>query len=197
MENEIETFYPRSAQEWREWLQKNHDTANAVWLIYYKKNSKKPSVVYSDAVDEALCFGWIDSKAKPLDDEKFMQFFSRRKTTSVWSKVNKEKIERLIKEGRMTKAGFDSIEIAKKNGSWTILDDAEALIVPEDLEDEFQKMPHAKTYFLSLSRTDKRNILQWITLAKRPETRQKRIAEIVQLAYQSLKPKQFRGPKKY
>jgi uncharacterized protein YdeI (YjbR/CyaY-like superfamily) len=196
MENEIETFYPRSVQEWREWLQKNHVTANAVWLIYYKKNSKKPSVVYSDAVDEALCFGWIDSKAKPLDYEKFMQFFSRRKTTSVWSKVNKEKVERLTKEGRMTKAGFDSIEIAKKNGSWTILDDAEALIVPEDLENEFQKMPQSKTYFLSLSRTDKRNILQWLTLAKRPETRQKRIAEIVQLASQSLKPKQFRGPKK-
>lgn len=191
MEKEIETFYPKSRQEWREWLQENHDKKQSVWLIYYKKKSNVPTVIYSEAVDEALCFGWIDSKAKPIDEHTFMQFFSKRKEKSVWSKVNKEKIERLTKEGLMADAGFKIIEIAKKNGSWTILDEAEALIIPTDLEEEFQKKPSAKDYFLGLSRSDKRNILQWLVLAKRQETREKRISEIVELASINQKPKQF------
>ncbi|NBR15485.1 MAG: hypothetical protein EBU01_13065 [Crocinitomicaceae bacterium] len=191
MEKEIETFYPKSRQEWREWLQENHDKKQSVWLIYYKKKSNVPTVIYSEAVDEALCFGWIDSKAKPIDEHTFMQFFSKRKEKSVWSKVNKEKIERLTKEGLMADAGFKIIEIAKKNGDWTILDEAEALIIPTDLEEEFQKKPSAKDYFLGLSRSDKRNILQWLVLAKRQETREKRISEIVELASINQKPKQF------
>lgn len=195
MEKEIETFYPKSRQEWREWLQDNHDKKQSVWLIYYRKKSNIPTVIYSEAVDEALCFGWIDSKAKSLDEVKSMQFFSRRKENSVWSKVNKEKIERLTKEGLMTKAGFEIIEKAKLNGSWTILDEAEALVIPDDLDKEFQKRPHAKKYFLGLSRSDKRNILQWLVLARRQETREKRISEIVELADKKQKPNQFNGQK--
>lgn len=194
-EKEMETFYAKSRQEWREWLQDNHDKKQSVWLIYYKKKSAIPSVVYSDAVDEALCFGWIDSKAKPIDEDSYMQFFSRRKPKSVWSKVNKEKIERLTKQGLMTEMGFEAIGRAKQNGSWTLLDEAEALIIPQDLEEEFQKRPNAKQYFSSLSRSDKRNILQWLVLAKRPETRAKWISEIVELADIKQKPKQF--TKKY
>jgi uncharacterized protein YdeI (YjbR/CyaY-like superfamily) len=196
MKKDIETFYPKSRQEWREWLQNNYDKKTSVWLIYNKKKSNIPTISYGEAVDEALCFGWIDSTAKPLDDEKYMQFFSKRKAKSVWSKINKDKIDRLTKEGLMTKAGFESVETAKQNGSWTILDDAEALIIPVDLEVAFQKRQNARNYFLNLSRSDKRNILQWLTLAKREETRQKRIAEIVELAEQNLKPKQFRAQKK-
>lgn len=195
-EKEIETFYPKSRQEWREWLQENHHKKKSIWLIYVKKKFNIPTIIYSEAVDEALCFGWIDSKAKPVDEEKYMQFFSRRKSNSVWSKVNKEKIQRLIDERLMTKAGFDIIETAKRNGSWTILDEVEALIIPEDLEEEFQKRPNAKTYFLNLSRSDKRNILQWIVLAKRQETRENRIIEITELADKNQKPKQFHGQKK-
>jgi uncharacterized protein YdeI (YjbR/CyaY-like superfamily) len=195
MDKEIETFYPKSRQEWREWLQENHHAKQSIWIIYYKKKSNIPTVMYSEAVDEALCFGWIDSKTKPLDEEKFMQFFSKRKTKSVWSKINKEKIEHLTNAGLMTKAGFDSIEIAKQNGSWTILDEAEALIIPNDLEEEFENNPNAKTYFLSLSRSDKRNILQWLVLAKRVETRAKRIREIIELANINNKPKQFTSQK--
>lgn len=127
-----------------------------------------------------------------MDEEKFTVFFSKRKANSVWSKVNKEKIERLIAQGLMTKAGYDSIERAKENGFWIILDEVEALIIPEDLAAEFEKSPDAKNYFSGLSRTDKRNILQWLVLAKREETRKKRITEIVELAQQNLKPKQFR-----
>jgi uncharacterized protein YdeI (YjbR/CyaY-like superfamily) len=195
MEKEIEIFYPKNRQEWREWLQDNHNKKQSVWLIYYKKKSNIPTVIYSEAVDEALCFGWIDSKSKPLDEHKFMQFFSRRKEKSVWSKVNKEKIERLTRECLMTKAGYEIIETAKQNGSWTILDEAESLIIPADLEKEFQKRNNAKEYFLSLSRSDKRNILQWLVLAKRQETREKRITEIVELADKKQKPKQFGGQK--
>ncbi|MBK9256535.1 MAG: YdeI/OmpD-associated family protein [Saprospiraceae bacterium] len=187
-----ETFYPKNRLEWREWLQENHVNKQTVWLIYYKKKSNIPTINYSDAVDEALCFGWIDSKVKSLDQEKFLQLFSRRKEKSVWSKVNKEKIEKLIEEGLMTEAGFDIIEKAKKNGYWTILDEAEALIIPQDLKEEFVKKPNAKNYFLRLSRSDKRNILQWLVLAKRPETRKSRITEIADLANQNQKPKQFR-----
>ena len=195
MEKEIETFYPRSRQEWRDWLQDNHAKKQSVWLIYYKKKSNVSTILYSDAVDEALCFGWIDSKSKPIDEHKFMQFFSKRKEKSVWSKVNKEKIERLTEEGLMTNAGYEIIEKAKLNGSWNILDEAEALHIPEDLEGEFDKRPNAKLYFLSLSRSDKRNILQWLILAKRQETREKRITEIVELADKNQKPKQFSGRK--
>ena len=195
MEKEIETFYPRSRQEWRDWLQDNHAKKQSVWLIYYKKKSNVSTILYSDAVAEALCFGWIDSKSKPIDEHKFMQFFSKRKEKSVWSKVNKEKIERLTEEGLMTNAGYEIIEKAKLNGSWNILDEAEALHIPEDLEGEFDKRPNAKLYFLSLSRSDKRNILQWLILAKRQETREKRITEIVELADKNQKPKQFSGRK--
>ncbi|CAN5333546.1 YdeI/OmpD-associated family protein [soil metagenome] len=189
----VETFYPANRREWREWLQENHEKKQSVWLIYYKKKSNIPTVMYSEAVDEALCFGWIDSKAKPLDENKFMQFFCRRKPNSVWSKVNKEKVQRLIDEKLMTKAGYEIIETAKENGSWTILDEAEALVIPKDLERELNKKLTAKTYFLGLSRSDKRNILQWLVIAKRQETRLKRIIEIVELAHQNQKPKQFRG----
>jgi uncharacterized protein YdeI (YjbR/CyaY-like superfamily) len=191
MAAEIKTFYPKNNAAWQKWLEKNHDKEQSVWVIYYKAKSNKPTVKYSDAVDIALCYGWIDSKQLPIDDEKHMQFFSKRKLKSVWSKVNKAKVERLIAEGKMTKSGFESIEIAKQNGCWNILDDAENLVIPKDLEKEFKKYKNAKTNFLNLSRTDKRNILQWLTLAKREETIHKRIEEIASLAAQGLKPKQF------
>jgi uncharacterized protein YdeI (YjbR/CyaY-like superfamily) len=188
MTEEIKTVCPLNRQQWREWLQAHHDTEKSVWLVYYKKKSNRSTLAWSEAVDEALCFGWIDSVAKPIDEERYMQFFCRRKPTSVWSRINKEKVERLISEGLMAQAGLDTIDRAKSNGSWIILDDAEALVIPADLEEEFQKKPNAKAYFLGLCKSDKRNLLQWLVLAKRPETRQKRMAEIVDCADQQLKP---------
>ena len=193
---EVKVFCPESTQQWRAWLQENHDTENAVWVIFYKNKSQNPIISWSDAVDEALCFGWIDSIAKPIDEEKFIRFFSRRKPKSVWSRINKQKVERLISAGLMTKKGIESIEVARENGSWTILDDAESLIIPADLETELEKKPNAKSYFLSLSKSDKKNILQWIVLAKRAETRQRRIVEIAEIAAQNLKPKVIQWTKK-
>ncbi len=192
MEKLPETFYPKNRKAWRDWLQKNHDKKPSIWIIYYKKKSNIATILYNEAVEEALCFGWIDSKAKALDEEKFMQFFCKRKAKSVWSKVNKAKVERLIEAGLMTKAGFESIEVAKQNGSWTILEEAEALIVPKDLEIEFDKKSASKKYFSNMSRSDKRNILQWLVLAKKEATRAQRIAEIVACAEVQTKPKQFR-----
>lgn len=185
-------FCPANRRQWRRWLQANHRKERSVWLIYYKKKANMPTITWSEAVDEALCFGWIDSTARPVDDEKFMQFFTRRKPGSVWSKINKEKVQRLIDEGLMTPAGYESIEAAKQNGSWSILDQVEELKIPRDLEKEFRSYPGSKAYFKSLSRSVKKSILQWLVLAKRPETRQKRITEIASLAAQKLKPKQFR-----
>ena len=161
-------------------------------MIMYKKETGIPTISWSEAVEEALCFGWIDGKRKPLDGGKFIQFFSRRKPKGTWSKVNKEKAEQLIAAGLMTQAGFDAIERARKNGSWTILDDVEAGTIPEDLTAAFKAHPGAEVYFLGSSRSVRKSILQWLVLARRPETRQKRIAEVAALAAQQLKPPQFR-----
>lgn len=188
---EIETFYPASQKEWRAWLQKNHDSTQAIWLVQYKVKSGIPSISWSEAVDEALCFGWIDSIRKSVDHEKFIQCFSKRKPKSAWSKINKAKIELLIKEGRITKAGFESIEIAKQNGSWTLLDDVEELMVPEELKKAFDSFEGSEAFFMSLSKSTKKHMLHWVTLAKRPETKEKRSIEIAELAAKQLKPKQF------
>lgn len=186
---DIETFYPKHKQEWREWLIENHTQKQSIWLVCYKKQANVPTITWSDAVDEALCFGWIDSTRKSIDSDKFIQFFTRRKPNSNWSKINKEKIERLIGEDLMFQAGLESVERAKKNGSWTILDTVEELFIPEDLETAFEANPGAKDYFLNLSKSVKKMILYWVVSAKRPETRQKRINEVAVLAAQNLKPK--------
>lgn len=172
---------PPSRQHWRAWLHEHHAQHQAVWLIYHKKSSATPSLTWSEAVDEALCFGWIDSRARPLDATRYQQFFSRRKPNSGWSRVNKEKIERLMAEGRMMPAGLACIEQARQNGSWTLLDEVEELRLPADLELAFGQRPEARVHFLQLSRTTKRNLLLALVLAKRPETRQKRILAILAL----------------
>ena len=186
------TFCPSNKKQWRAWLKANHNKEQSVWLICYKQKSGMPTISWSDAVDEALCFGWIDGKAKPIDDDKFMRSFSRRKPRSMWSRINKEKVQKLIDDGSMTKAGLACVEIAKQNGSWEILDDIEDLIVPDDLEKALKTKRGSKAFFLSLSKSSKKIMLSWVTLAKRPETRQKRISEIVENAAQKLKPEQFR-----
>ena len=176
-----ETICPASREEWRQWLQEHHETSQSVWFVYYKKAAGKPSIPWSDAVDEALCFGWVDSIRKPLDAERFIQFFGKRKPKSTWSKINKEKVKRLIAEGKMMPAGYASIEVAKKNGSWTILDEVEELIIPDDLEAAFAERPGSKDHFMSLSKSARKVLLSGLVFAKRPETRQKRIDEIVSL----------------
>jgi uncharacterized protein YdeI (YjbR/CyaY-like superfamily) len=129
--DERPTFYPRDRQEWRAWLDTNHATSKVIWLIYYKKDSGHPTVAYDEAVEEALCYGWIDSTLNKLDDQRFMQSFLPRKAKSPWSAVNKRRIERLIEQGLMAGPGFAKIETAKKDGSWTVYDDSETLSIPD------------------------------------------------------------------
>ena len=186
-----ETFYPETPEQWRNWLIKNHARDNGIWLIQYNKKSGKPSVSWSDAVDEALCFGWIDSIKKKRDAESSIQYFGKRKPKSTWSKINKQKIEKLIAEHRMSQAGYDAIAIAKENGSWEILDSVEELIIPEDLMFELSSRTNALEFFQSLSKSIKKMMLYWIISAKRPETRQKRILEIAGCAEKKIKAKQF------
>ena len=186
---ETPPYYPTSREEWRKWLQENHVKEPAVWLVQYKKASGIPSISWSEAVDEALCFGWVDSIRKTVGPNQFIQFFSKRKAKSTWSKINKAKIEDLTAKGLMTQAGLDIIALGKQNGSWTILDEVEELTVPDDLEKEFKLNPGSKDYYLSLSKSVKKMILHWVTMAKRPETRQKRIQQVAELAAQKLKPK--------
>lgn len=191
IKEDIETFYPASRQAWREWLQENHRSKPSVWLICYKIKSGRPSISWSEAVDEALCFGWIDSTRKSVDHETFIQFFCKRKPKSIWSKINKGKVQQLTEEGLMTQAGFESVEIAKQNGSWTISDDVEELIIPQDLEHELDARPGAKDFFLNLSKSVRKVMLHRLVMAKQPATRQKRINEIVEEVAQKRKPKQF------
>lgn len=190
--NNIEEYCPYNKQEWREWLELNHKKEKAVWLIFHKKSSPQYNLSWSESVDEALCFGWIDSVKKTIDSEKYKQYFSKRKTNSVWSKVNKDKVDFLATENLMQKAGYKTIEIAKKNGSWSILDSVEALVIPEDLKKKFNERAGSLEYYESLSKSAKKILLAWIALAKRPETRQKRIIEVAENASKGLKPKQFR-----
>ncbi|MFK7923103.1 MAG: YdeI family protein [Bacteroidia bacterium] len=189
---DVEDYCPCDKQDWRKWLESNHKKKEAVWLIFYKKKSPNYNLSWSESVDEALCFGWIDSTKRTIDSEKYKQYFSKRKAKSNWSKINKNKVETLIGQGLMAEEGYKSIEIAKENGSWTILDGVEALVIPEDLKEEFANYQGSIEYFDSLSKSAKKILLHWVVSAKRTETRQKRILEIVENASNNLKPKQFR-----
>ena len=188
---DIETFCPVNIKEWRDWLAAHHELKSSVWLVYGKKGSGLPSITWSEAVDEALCFGWIDSIKKPIDKERFMQFFCKRKPNSIWSKINKEKVKRLLAQKLIAKAGLETIKKAKQNGSWTALDAVETLKIPKDLALEFKNSKDAKIFFLGLSKSAKKAILQWIVLAKRAETRQNRILELVKSSSENVLPKQF------
>lgn len=190
-QKDFEKFYPETVAQWRQWLMENHHRDQGIWLIQHNKKSGRPSISWSDAVDEALCFGWIDSLKKKLNEESSIQYFGKRKSKSTWSKINKQKIEKLTAENRMSQAGLDCITIAKENGSWEILDSVEELIIPEDLALELSARPNATEFFQSLSKSIKKMMLYWVISAKRPETRQKRILEIAESAEKKMKPKQF------
>jgi uncharacterized protein YdeI (YjbR/CyaY-like superfamily) len=183
----IGTFHARSRKEWREWLEKNHQSEKSVWLIVYKKESNVPSVYYPEAVDEALCFGWIDSTPKKRDDRSYYQFFAKRNPKSNWSKVNKTKVEKLIAQNLMTAAGLKMVEIAKRTGTWTALDDVENIKIPDDLQKALDNNKTAFEHWDKFSRSSKRGILEWILNAKKPETRQRRIDETVRLAIENIK----------
>lgn len=179
----------KNRTQWRKWLDKHHATETEIWLVYYKKQSGKQSVRYEEAVEEALCYGWIDSKVKRLDAERYMQRYTPRLPGSIWSKTNKKRIQRLIGDGRMTAAGLAVIEAAKQDGSWARLDALEAEpTVPEDLADALAENARAGKFFHGLAPSYQKQYLWWLSDAKRPQTRQKRLSAIVQRCAQGIKP---------
>lgn len=189
---EIKSICPANQQEWRQWLEQNHLIEDAVWLIVFKKSSKTPTISWSDAVDEALCFGWIDSVKKSIDSERYMQYYGKRKANSIWSKINKDKVAHLSEQDLIFPAGLEIIEKAKQNGNWVLLDDVEKLIIPNELEEAFKLYPSSKAFFLSLSKSVRKGLLTWIAMAKRVETREKRVKEVAARAGEELLPKTFR-----
>lgn len=176
------SVHPQTRAEWRAWLAAHHTRAEGVWLISYKTATGKPRFTYAEGVEEALCYGWVDSRANTLDDERSMQWYSPRQPGSGWSAVNKARVARLIESGLMTPAGLAKIERAKQNGSWSSLDSAEALEVPPDLAAALSANPTAAQYFAAFPPSSKKVILQWVGSAKRPATRARRVAETVRLA---------------
>ncbi|MBW4696183.1 MAG: YdeI/OmpD-associated family protein [Lyngbya sp. HA4199-MV5] len=187
-EDQLESVYAIDRPAWRDWLTQNHATSIGVWLIYYKVKSGKPSIQYSEAVKEALCFGWIDSKVKSLDEDRYKQIFTPRKLGSIWSKLNKQYLEELIQSGLMQNMGLQKIAIAKQDGSWVTLDAIEALIIPADLQHALDANDIANQNFQTFSNSTKKTILFWIASAKRAETRLKRIEQTIQAAVQNKSP---------
>ncbi len=188
------SVHPLTRAEWRAWLEQHHGRAEGVWLVSYKQATDKPRVTYDEAVEEALCFGWVDSKGNKLDEERSMLWFAPRKLGSGWSRPNKERVERLIAAGLMTPAGMAKIEAAKADGSWSLLDAVENLEIPPDLAEALDAYPPAATNFAAFPPSAKRAILQWIVQAKTPATRAKRIAETARLAQENKRANQWRPP---
>lgn len=189
---EYKTTHPKNRRQWRQWLEKNHSVSPGIWMIYYKKETGKPRVNYDEAVEEALCFGWIDSLPRKLDTERTMLKFTPRKSKSVWSRLNKKRIEKLVRENKMTAAGYAVIELAKKNGSWDTLNAtdtaAENNQIPADLEKLLLKNKKAKENFRNFSVSIRKQFLYWIDSAKRPETRLARIQQTVLMSASNKKP---------
>jgi uncharacterized protein YdeI (YjbR/CyaY-like superfamily) len=177
-----------SRSEWRDWLAANHGSVEGVWLISHKKATGKPVLDHAEAVEEALCFGWIDSLRNTIDDERFIQLFTPRRRRSPWSKINKGRVGRLIAAGMMTEAGLASIEQATRDGSWEVCDAVESMTIPPDLEAALAGSPAARAAFEQLSPSLTKQIPWRIASAKRPETRAKRIAEIVAAAAEGRNP---------
>ncbi|MFK8185219.1 MAG: YdeI family protein [Phormidesmis sp.] len=171
----------------RDWLSRHHKQTESVWLVTYKKHTGDKYVAYDEIVEESLCFGWIDSVSRKLDSDRTQCLLSPRKPKSVWSKVNKTRVEKLLNNGLMMPPGQAAIDIAKANGMWTFLDDVEALILPDDLRQLLAKNAAAKENFEAFSPSAKKGILQWIKMAKKPDTRQQRVEKTVSLAAENIK----------
>ena len=174
---------------WRRWLAENHDKeTDGIWLVLYKKETGRPTLEYEEAVEEALCFGWIDSIIKRIDDDKYCRKFTPRKNDSKWSSTNKKRAEKTIKEGRMTEFGLARIEAAKRSGSWAM--DPRPVIssdIPQDLSGALARNRKAKDFFEMLAPTYRKHFIGWIVTAKRPETRAKRLKESLALLAQGEK----------
>ena len=172
-------------EEWRKWLEENHSSKKEIWVIIHKKKSGKEGLRYKEAVEEAICFGWIDSKMQSIDEIRFRQRFSPRKRNGIWSKNNKERAEKMIQIGKMKKAGFETVNEAKRNGKWnTAYSSKIPLIVPKDLSIALKEKELAGMKFNEFSNSTKLRYIYWVESARNNETRRKRIIEVVKKASQ-------------
>ena len=190
--NNIKTCKAKTRKEWRKWLEENHQSEKSIWLIIFHKDSNTQSVYYDEAVEEAICFGWIDSVAHKRDEESKYQFFAIRKPKSNWSNAIRMRAEKMIEKGLMTKRGQVLIELAKETGTWEALVDVQNLIIPDDLQEKLNQNDKALKNFLSFPPSSKRIILEWLHNAKKLKTRIKRIEEIVILAADNIKANHYR-----
>jgi uncharacterized protein YdeI (YjbR/CyaY-like superfamily) len=190
----LSTLEASTLAEWRVWLSANHGTQESVWLVAFKKGSGLATFTLDEAVEEALCWGWIDSLPRKLDEQRSMLLFSPRKPNSLWSAVNKRRVERLTVEGRMQPPGLAKVEAAKASGTWFALDGVEALEIPPDLADAFAAHPGAQALFEAFPRSAKRGILEWILQARTPATRARRVRETAEKAAQGERANQWRKP---
>ncbi|MEY8848843.1 YdeI family protein [Psychroserpens sp. XS_ASV72] len=180
-------YYFKNDIEWREWLHNNHDSSKGIYLIFYKVAHENASMRWEEAVKVALCYGWIDSTVKSLGNGKRQQYFCERNDKSAWSALNKSYIKELSKAGLMHQSGLNKIKIAKENGSWSALDDVENGIIPEDLQNAFNKNKKAFTNYKAFAPSYQKSYLYWLHQAKRENTRQKRITEIIELCIKNIK----------
>ena len=185
--SDLDKVFVEDKESLRTWLKNHCSQSESVWLVKWKKGFGKNYISYDDIVDELLCFGWVDSLPKQLDNKKTMLRISPRNPKSNWSKVNKERVDRLMQDEKMEAQGIKMVEIAKANGAWNFLNDVENLIIPADLEHDFKQNEKAKYYFDRFPDSSKRGILEWIKNAKQESTRRKRITETVAKAANNIK----------
>lgn len=175
-------FTPKNRKHWRDWLRKNHAGKSEVWVVFFKKTSQKANLSYNDAVEEAICFGWIDGTKRSIDEDRYMHRFSPRKTGSRWSPSNKDRARRLLDAGLMTGAGKLAIAEAKENGSWdNPVTSPGPLPMPPDFDARLKRNSKARTFFDSLTPSCRRQFVDWVASAKRDETRRRRIEEAIGL----------------
>lgn len=175
-------FQPASRAEWREWLAANHRASSGVWLVTWKRAAGKPTVSYDDAVEEALCFGWVDGVLGRVDDHRSMQWFAPRRSKSTWARSNKERVARLEAAGLMSEAGLAAVALARANGSWESMDAIDGLVVPDDLAAALAERPGARELFDASSASVRRSALAWVYQAKRPETRAAHVEQVAAIA---------------
>ena len=175
-------YTPRNREEWRNWLEKNHAKETEVWLVFLKQHTARPNVSYNDAVEEALCFGWIDGVKRSVDEDRYMHRFSPRTLDSKWSGLNKERAQRMLNAGQMALAGQTSIKLAKKNGRWTEpVSTRTSFSMPPELNERLKRNNKAATFFESLAPSYQRQYMAWIATAKRAETKKRRLDEAIEL----------------
>jgi uncharacterized protein YdeI (YjbR/CyaY-like superfamily) len=186
--DEADRFEPASLDEWSAWLAEHHATAPGVWLVSAKKSSGRQAFGYEDAVIEALRWGWVDSTQRGVDEQRSMIWFAPRREQSVWTRNNKQRVARLEAEGRLEPPGRSAVEAAHANGMWTLMDDVEDLVVPEDLAAAFEEHPGSREQFETFRPSVRKQVLAWIVLARKPETRAARVAATAERAAEGRPP---------